>query len=111
MKTAVFGAALGAGLTAAVIGGIASVPTVYATPGSASVNAELISVPLTTVDHRQQMLLIDPRQRVMGVYQIDANTGEIALKSVRNFNWDMQLSEFNSASPLPREIRSLVDQR
>jgi hypothetical protein len=74
-------------------------------------NAELITLTASLGDHRQQLTLIDPRQRVMSVYHVDAATGEIALKSVRNFQWDMQLHEFNSAKPLPRDIRSLVEQK
>jgi hypothetical protein len=56
-------------------------------------------------------MVIDAKLRVMGVYQIDGTSGEIALKSVRNFSWDLQMTEFNAASPLPREIRSLLEQR
>jgi hypothetical protein len=110
MKTAVLGAVLGAGLTILAWTATNSVPAVYATSSPSGASPELISIPLTSADHKQQLLLVDPRQRVMGVYQIDTNSGEIALKSVRNIHWDMQLTEFNSAAPLPREIRSLVDQ-
>jgi hypothetical protein len=50
--------------------------------------------------------VIDPRQRVMSIYHVDRATGEIALRSVRNLTWDLQLIEFNSGKPLPQDIRS-----
>ena len=54
----------------------------------------------------QTVTVIDPRQRVMGVYHVDSSTGEITLKSVRNITWDLQMVEFNSGEPLPQDIRS-----
>ncbi len=61
-------------------------------------------------ENRQLVTMIDPRTRVMAVYLIDGVSGEVSLKSVRAFQWDLQLAEFNGTSPLPREIRSLVEQ-
>jgi hypothetical protein len=60
-------------------------------------------------DNRQQYVVIEPDLHVMAVYHIDA-AGEIVLKSVRNFHWDLQMEQFNGTSPLPREIRSQIDQ-
>jgi hypothetical protein len=40
---------------------------------------------------------------------VDAKSGEIVLKSVRNNHWDLQMIEFNATSPLPREIRSQLN--
>jgi hypothetical protein len=63
-------------------------------------------------DGRQQITLIDVRTRSMAVYQVDPRTGAIALKSVRNVHWDLQMDEFNSGgNPSPKEIRSLLEQR
>ena len=72
--------------------------------------SELIALN-TTAEGHQQLTIIDPRARVIGVYHIDSARGEIALKSVRNIHWDLQLTEFNSAAPLPREISSLLQKR
>ena len=47
----------------------------------------------------------------MGVYHIDLATGEVSLKSVRNIHWDLQMIEFNGTRPLPREVRSMLEQR
>jgi len=57
------------------------------------------------------LTVVDPKTRVMAVYQIDAGTGEISLRGVRNFHYDLQMDEFNGVSPTPREIRSLLQRR
>jgi hypothetical protein len=63
-------------------------------------------------DGRQQITLVDQRTRAIAVYQVDARTGAISLKSVRNIHWDLQMDEFNSGgNPSPKEIRSLLEQR
>ena len=62
-------------------------------------------------DRHGQLTLVDPKSRVVSVYHIDRQTGEIALKSVRNVHWDRQMEEYNGVRPSPREIRSLLQQR
>lgn len=59
----------------------------------------------------QQVTVIDPKQRALCVYHISLVDGQIALKSVRNFHWDTQILEWNSANPLPKEIQALLEQR
>lgn len=112
MKTAVLGALVGASLVLGAVAlgqDLASRAGATGTPGAGS--PELISLSAVVGDHRQQVVLVDPRERVMGVYQVDGATGEIALRSVRNFHWDLQMLEFNATSPLPREVRSLLEQK
>ena len=60
---------------------------------------------------QRQLTLIDPRNRVMAVYHVDDGSGEISLRSVRTFHWDLLMDDFNGVSPSPREIRSLVEPR
>lgn len=74
-------------------------------------NAGLIALPTALPDGRQMLTLVDPRTRVISVYQIDVAKGEIALKGVRNIHWDLQIDEYNGVSPLPAEIRSLIEQK
>ena len=57
------------------------------------------------------LTIVDPQTRVMAVYRIDPTTGEITLRGVRNFQFDLQMDEFNGVSPTPREIRSLLQRR
>ena len=47
----------------------------------------------------------------MAVYHIDTVSGEIVLKSVRNIHYDLKMMEFNGTSPLPGEIRAILEQR
>lgn len=72
---------------------------------------DLVTLAIPAADGRQQVVVIDPRQRVMGVYQIDSTTGEIALRSVRQIGFDLQMEEYNVGNPSPREIRSLLSPR
>jgi hypothetical protein len=62
-------------------------------------------------DGRQQITIVDPRQRVMAVYTIDRASGALQLKSVRNVQWDLMIEDYNSASPAPRDIRALKEQQ
>ncbi len=73
--------------------------------------SDLIVIPTAAGDKGQMLTVVDARQRVMSVYRIDPTNGRIALKSVRNITWDLQLSDFNSEAPLPRELRSQIEQR
>jgi hypothetical protein len=47
----------------------------------------------------------------MCVYHIEKASGKIAMKGVRNINWDLQLTYYNNDNPLPREIQALLEQR
>jgi hypothetical protein len=72
---------------------------------------ELIAVPSPVGDKGQMLTVLDPRQQTMGVYWIEAGTGKITLRSVRNIRYDLQLTDFNGENPLPREIRLQLEQR
>jgi hypothetical protein len=79
---------------------------------AAVAGTELIVVPTALGDNVHQMLtVVDPRQRVLSVYHINIATGKIALKSVRNIQWDMQINDLNNEDPLPQQIRSLLEQK
>jgi len=69
----------------------------------------LIALTATGAEGRQQITLVDPQQRVICVYHVDPERGELALRSVRNVRWDLLLETFNGASPAPEEIRSLLE--
>jgi len=47
----------------------------------------------------------------MSIYHIEFATGRIALRSVRAFNFDQQMKQFNGKDPLPEEIESLLAPR
>ena len=84
-------------------------PAAAATPPAAA-GTELIVVPTSLADKGQMLTIVDPRQRVLCVYHVDA-AGKIALKSVRNIHWDLQITDLNNEKPLPREIRGLLEQK
>ena len=62
-------------------------------------------------DGRQQITVIDPKQKVLAVYHVDRTTGAVSLRSVRNLQWDLLIEDFNSTNPTPREIRALTQQQ
>jgi hypothetical protein len=75
---------------------------------TAVAGTELIVAPALWADKVQMLTVVDPRQRVVAVYQIELATGKIALKSVRNIQWDLQLNDMNTEAPLPQQIQSML---
>lgn len=69
----------------------------------------LIAIDLAGNDQQDQIAVIDPKVRSLGIYQVDRKTGEIVLKSVRKIHWDLQLDEYNGSKPIVRDIRSTVE--
>ena len=72
---------------------------------------DLIAVPSPMTEKGQLLTVLDPRQQTMGVYWIEAGSGKITLRSVRNIHYDLMMTDFNSDAPLPREIRLQLEQR
>ena len=82
--------------------------TMPAATASAVAGSELIVAPM---GDKGLLTVIDPRQRAIAVYRIDSVTGRIALKSVRNIQWDLQIMDFNNENPVPQQIRSSLEQK
>lgn len=82
-----------------------------AAPGHVDSPTELqvIAMPAAAGDVEQELVLVDARNRRIGVYQINRSSGHISLKSVRNIQWDLQLSAFNEQSPAPQEVRAMLE--
>jgi hypothetical protein len=115
MRATVLGALAGAGLVWAAVGALDHrnevfaqrlAPYQQADPGS-----ELIVVPGPVGETGQLLTVIDQRRRAMSVYHIHQTTGKIALRSVRNIQWDLQLTYLDNEGLLPREIQSLLETR
>ncbi|GIW95215.1 MAG: hypothetical protein KatS3mg110_3256 [Pirellulaceae bacterium] len=68
---------------------------------------DIIAVPLAGESGRF-LAVIAAQSRVMGIYEIHPTSGAIALRSVRNITWDLQLEELNTGAPSPKEIRALL---
>jgi len=112
MRNTLLGVLLGAGFvtTAVVWWNSAGEAHAQRPPSGHHFGGEIITHQATVDDHRQQLTVIDPQLRTACIYHIDRDSGEISLKSVRNIHWDLQLSEFNSTSPKPQEIRAMLEQ-
>jgi hypothetical protein len=111
MRVIVLGVLLATCLIGIVVGGDAWRSHLHAQQPASRPQGELIALNSDVEEGRQQIVVIDPKSRVMSVYHIEHATGVISLKSVRNIHADLLMDEFNTGSPLPREIRAILDQR
>lgn len=116
MKQAMLGALVVVGLVAVVFGAFGRDDQVAAQQQQRNAvnlpaGGDLIVLPLNAGEKGQVLSIVDPRQRVLSVYRIDPKSGKIALMSVRNLNFDLQMSYLNNEAPLPQEIQSLLEQR
>ena len=114
MRRAILGALVGASLVAVATGLFESRGVALAQHSAltATGGGELIAVPSSSGDNKGQFVtVIDPRQQAICVYAIEQPSGKISLRSARNIHWDLQLSDFNSDNPLPKEIRLQLEQR
>ena len=114
MRIAGYGIVIGIAVCAVALA--AEFPQTHAqrtTPERASAADQLIALPFEAADGKQQVTIVDPRTRVIAVYQVDKVSGSLALRSVRNVHWDLLMEEYNTShgSPTPRDIRALAEQR
>ncbi len=111
MQRTAIGVLLGAGLAVLVGWVIFPSEKVLAYPGlSQTPSSELIAVTSALPDGGQRLTVVDPNVRAVAVYHVGAANGELVLRSVRNIHWDLRMTQFNGSSPLPQEIRSLLEQ-
>ena len=75
------------------------------TPGSVTTVAGPV------VDGQQLILLVDQQKQTMASYHVQLGTGQITLRSVRQFRWDMEMDEFNGTEPVPSQIQALLQSR
>ena len=115
MRPVVFGVLVGAGLVAMATGTLGQPVELMAqraaTPQSSAAGSEWLAFSSAAGDKGQLITVVDPRQQAVAVYHVDLVSGKIALRSVRNIRWDLQVSHWNNENPLPQEIRALVEQR
>ncbi len=108
MRASVCGALVALSVTAWAVGNWPATIAASAQPAVAGAGQELFAFASPTDDHGQLLIVLDPRTRVVSVYHVSPK-GELALRSVRNIDADLRLSEYNGVSPLPHEIRSMLD--
>ncbi|NIP70287.1 MAG: hypothetical protein GTO04_14230 [Planctomycetales bacterium] len=105
------GVVVAAGVVMLVRGAFPTPPPVFAShAASALADPSLIAVSSSLEDGRQQLTVVDPKLRAVAVYHINPANGALTLQSVRNIHWDLQMSQFNGVSPLPQQIRSMLEQ-
>jgi hypothetical protein len=86
-------------------------PPPLATRADRQSGSELIALSTVVGDKYQQVVVVDPRQRVLSVYHVELASGNVKLCCVRNIQWDLQMTHYNGENPLPREIQSLLQSR
>src|SRR5262245_12986103 len=115
MRQAVLGFLLGAGLLTAVAVWSAPGNSVLAQHARAPAPQESDVIALHWTDdgkHHETVVLVDPQRKAMSVYQIDRASGSVALKSVRQCGWDLQMGGFNESPPFADHIRQgMANQR
>jgi hypothetical protein len=120
MRAVIGGLVLGIGLLAALVFGFAEAQAQKQTgqlvshqpsQGASQASSPDLLALSTDADGRQQITVIDPKQKVLAVYHVDRTTGAISLRSVRNLQWDLLIEDFNSTNPTPREVRALTQQQ
>lgn len=103
---------IGCGLLAALAWSWrSSAEATYAEPAAGFGSRELITHFQESSTGPTALTVVDPTAKVLAVYHVSRDTGEIKLKSVRNFDWDLRLVELNSGSPTPDEIRKSFDRQ
>jgi hypothetical protein len=113
MRTVMLGSLVVAGLVLAAMGMEPNRNVVFAQRSTsvqpALPEGQLIALSTTVGEQYQQLSVIDPKSRVLAIYHVDLKSGEVALCSVRNIHWDLQMDSFNTKTPLPQEVQSLLE--
>jgi hypothetical protein len=76
--------------------------------GFQSRGERIIALDGPTADGNKMIVVIDDDRQAMGSYEIDTQTGQITLRCVRNFRWDLEMDEFNGSEPSPRQIQAIL---
>lgn len=98
-----------------VLGGLFSRPALFA-PASAQAaiagaGGETVAFVNESASGGQFLYLIDPKQKVLSVYEFDPRKTKLKLAAVRHFSADHQLAEFNNEPPMVADIERLVRPR
>jgi hypothetical protein len=113
MKTVVLGALAGASLVMIAAGLLDRGDAAYAQRAvpfaQAGTEGGLMAIPSGTGEGGQLITVVDSRARALAVYRVAAD-GKIKLLSVRNIQWDLQVTQLNSDIPLPQDIKTLLEQ-
>ena len=84
----------------------ASQPTALASGASG-----MISHVLEVEGRSTRVIVIDATLRVMTVYEIGREKGEIKFLSSRNLSYDMQMLGFNTTDPSPEDVKKTLERQ
>jgi hypothetical protein len=57
------------------------------------------------------LTVVEPQTHVVAVYHISRDSGKVKLMSVRNFDVDLRMDDYNNDGLLPEEIRKMLNLR
>ena len=112
MRDTFVGMFLGTALTAFAVVGWQTQPPAHGQGANAdrhyAENTVVTTVPFG--EGGQRVVVYDKQRFALAVYEIDAG-GRVALRSVRQLQWDLALEEFNTLQPKPTEVRAMMGGR
>lgn len=79
--------------------------------GTAATGGMIAMSQLAPNGQSQIVTVVDPVSRAIATYRIDLTTGKIAICSVRNIHWDLQMSDYNWTKPSSKEVQTMSEQR
>jgi hypothetical protein len=85
-----------------------SAPAAALAAGTSASAGNLVFSSQPIAGGRTQIVILDAANRSLASYSIEAETGMIELKSVRNIDADLRLKEFNGTKPSPDEVRAVL---
>ncbi|MFM1904623.1 MAG: hypothetical protein RLZZ440_2523 [Planctomycetota bacterium] len=61
------------------------------------------------IDEATRLLtVVDQESRRVAIYQINAQTGALTLRSTRDISWDLMVSDFNAQEPRPSALQKML---
>lgn len=96
----------------AVWGGASSTAQRQAAPGASvapppvASQSGLVTHVVSQEGRPHTLVVTDTERRVVAVYHVNAQTGKIDLKSVRNVTWDLQMPQYETSAPTPQDVRA-----
>ena len=85
--------------------------TAQAGVAGAGATPELVAFASDLSSGGQALYLIDPKTKVLSVYEFDAKKSKLKLAAIRHYAADHQLSEFNNEQPFVADIEQLIKKR
>ena len=111
MRDTIAGIVLGVGLTTFAFVGWKTQPTAHGQTARDVVNRNTENTVVMTTSNGEaghRVILFEKSNHTLAVYDIDALGGRIALRSVRQVQWDLRLEDLNSLPPKPAEVRAMM---